>query len=256
VARERLAAHPSVTVVIGRSHHIACLQAYLAPVTAQGLAIVLMSSDPAAGGVAPHGGVASRLTPNPIAAGFPTDGDPVLLDVSMSTTTNAMTRRVAGQGGRLPGPWVVDAGGTPTDDPSVLFGERPGAMLPLGGADLGHKGYALALLVEALTSGLAGHGRAEAPKRWSASVYVQLIDPAAFGGRDAFVRETSWTANACRTAPVADGKPSVRLPGEASLARKRDQLRNGVRLYPTILPALTPWASRLSVEIPRPLLPP
>ena len=86
----------------------------------------------------------------------------MLLDVSMSTTTNAMTKRLYDEGGRLPGPWLVDADGRATDDPGVLFGEPKGALLPLGGQDLGHKGFALALLVEALTSGLAGHGRADA----------------------------------------------------------------------------------------------
>src|SRR5688572_13415423 len=57
-ARERLRAHPVVTLVIRRSHHIGCLQAYLRPVTDDGLVILLTCSDPSGGGVAPHGGVA------------------------------------------------------------------------------------------------------------------------------------------------------------------------------------------------------
>src|SRR5207245_1695839 len=137
-----LLAHPPVSVSSRRSHHLACLQAYLEPVTADGLVILLTCSDPSGAGVAPHGGVASRITPNPLAAGFPTDGEPVLLDVSMSTTTNAMTRRLRETGGRLPGAWLVDAEGRATDDPAVLSGDRPGAILPLGGLDLGHKGFA------------------------------------------------------------------------------------------------------------------
>jgi LDH2 family malate/lactate/ureidoglycolate dehydrogenase len=67
-ARHRILAHPIVTVVIGRGYHIGCLQAYLKPVTDAGFIILLMCSDPSASGVAPHGGVASRITPNPIAA--------------------------------------------------------------------------------------------------------------------------------------------------------------------------------------------
>ena len=252
-ASGRLGSHPSVTVVIRRSHHIGCLQAYLKPVTDEGQVILLTCSDPSTGGVAPHGGVASRITPNPIAAGFPTGGDPVLIDVSTSTTTNALTRRLYEAGGRLPGPWLVDADGRTTDDPAVLFGERPGALLPLGGLDLGHKGFALALLVEALTSGLAGHGRADEPKEWGASVFVQLIDPAAFGGREAFVRETSRLAELCRATPVPAGRPPVRLPGEAALTRRACQLREGVTLHRTILPALRPWAERLGVPPPAPL---
>jgi L-lactate dehydrogenase len=252
-ATERLAAHPMVTVAIGRSHHIGCLQAYLKPVTDQGLVVILTCSDPSAAGVTPHGGVASRLTPNPLAVGLPAGDAPVLIDVSASTTTNAMARRVFDAGGRLPGAWLVDSDGEATDDPAVLFGERPGAVLPLGGLDLGHKGFALALLVEALTSGLAGHGRAEAPPQWGASVFLQVIDPDGFGGRAAFAREMARLAEICRTTPVAPGRPPVRLPGERALERRALQLARGVELYPTILPALIPWAERLGIPPPEPL---
>jgi L-lactate dehydrogenase len=251
-ARERLAAHPTATVVIRRSHHIGCLQAYLRPVAEDGLLILLTCSDPSGAGVAPHGGVGSRITPNPVAVGFPTGGLPVLVDVSLSTTTNAMTKRLLDEGGRLPGPWLVDAEGRGTDDPRVLGGERPGALLPLGGLDLGHKGFALALLVEALTSGLAGHGRADQPKQWGASVFLMLVDPDGFGGRDAFVREMGHLAELCRATPTAPGRPPVRLPGEAALARRARQLREGVKLHATTLAGLAPWAERLGVTPPQP----
>lgn len=249
-ARSRVLAHPVVTVAIGRGHHIGCLQAYLKPVTDAGLIILLMCSDPAFAGVAPYGGVASRISPNPIAAGFPTGGEPILIDISTSTTTNAMNKRRAAQGERLPGAWLVDADGRPSDDPRVLSGDRPGATLPVGGLELGHKGFALGLIVEALTSGLSGHGRSEAPAPWTASIFLQIIDPDAFGGRDAFVREMQFLANLCHTTPVAAGNPPVRLPGEGALARRRRQIREGVDLHETILPALTPWAERFGVALP------
>lgn len=249
-ARARLVEHPTATVVIRRSHHIGCLQAYLKPVTDLGLLILLTCSDPSTGGVAPHGGVESRITPNPIAFGFPTDGEPVLIDVSLSTTTNAMTKRVFDEGGRLPGPWLVDADGRPSDDPAVLFGTRPGALLPLGGLDLGHKGFAMALVVEALTSGLAGHGRADEPKQWGASLFLQLIDPEGFAGRDAFRREMRRLAELCRTTPVPPGRPKVRLPGEEALKRRTRQLREGVELHPGTLASLRPWAERFGLDLP------
>jgi L-lactate dehydrogenase len=252
-ARAKLASSATAVVVIRRSHHIGCLQAYLKPVTDEGRVILLTCSDPSTGGVAPHGAVASRITPNPIAFGFPTASGPVLVDVSLSTTTNAMTSRVHGERGRLPGAWLVDAEGRASDDPAVLFGERRGAILPLGGIDLGHKGFALALMVEALTSGLAGHGRADEPRQWGASVFLQLFDPERFAGRDAFWAQAGRLAELCRSAPVAPGRPQVRLPGEAALARKAAQLRDGVRLHPSVMPGLGPWAESLGVTPPCPL---
>ena len=248
----RMADHAVTTVAIRRAHHIGCLAAYLKRATDRGFVILLTCSDPSVASVAPHGAVAGRLTPNPLAAGFPTDGLPVLIDVSASTTTNGLVARMnrAGKGERLPGPWLVDAQGNATDDPAVMDANPPGAILPLGGLELGHKGFALGLLVEALTAALAGHGRADGESRWGASVFLQVIDPGAFGGREAFARETGWLANACRTAPVKRGGSPVRLPGERGLRLRDQQLAEGVALHPETMTSLRPWAAKLGVGLP------
>src|SRR5262249_50056730 len=125
--------------------------------------------------------------------------------------------------------------------------------LPVGGALYGHKGYGLALTIEALTQGLGGYGRAEAPTGWGASVFVQVIDPACFGGSAGFRHETSWTAPACRTHPPVPGVAGVRLPGQRGLAGRRQALTDGVALYPGIMPALAPWAEKLRVPAPKPI---
>jgi L-lactate dehydrogenase len=252
LAIERVAAHKVATVSVRCAHHIGCLAAYLRRATDRGLVILLMCSDPSVGSVAPFGALAGRYTPNPLAAGWPTDGDPILLDISASTTTNGLTGRMyrEGKGARLGGPWLVDNQGKASDDPAVLFTRPPGAILPLGGMDLGHKGFALGLLVETLTGALGGYGRSDAEKRWTGAVFVQVIDPDAFGGRESFIRETSWMAQACRSAPVKPGNPPVRMPGERGLALRKRQLADGVMLYPGIMDALTPWAKKLGVAMP------
>jgi len=131
-----------------------------------------------------------------------------------------------------------------------VLAQPPGALLPMGGLDHGHKGFALALLVEALTSGLGGHGRADPPEGWTANVFLQVFDPRLFGGAEAFVRQTEHIAAACRAVPPRAGFERVRLPGEAGLRRRAEQLARGVELYPTILPALAPWAEKLGVPLP------
>ncbi len=251
-AQARLETHPVVTVVVRQSHHIGCLQAYLKPVTDAGLMILLCSSDPAGRTVAPHGGIAPRFTPNPMAVGIPTSDQPILIDISTSTTANGLCQRLATANERLPGPWLIDREGNPSDDPRVLFNGQGGSLLPLGGLDLGHKGFALSLLVEAMTSALGGHGRADDVKRWGASVFLQIINPAFFGGRDAFLRETSFFAQSCAATPARPGQPPVRVPGQGALACRAAQLAHGVSLYPTIMPALLPWAERLHVPVPSP----
>jgi L-lactate dehydrogenase len=238
------------TVVVRRSHHVACLAAYLRRATDRGLMMLLASSDPAGASVAPFGGVSPVFTPNPIAAGIPTEGEPILLDISASYTTNGLTQRLYKAGEKLPHAWIQDASGTPTDDPTVLFHEPKGTLLPLGGVEAGHKGFALALLIEALTAGLTGFGRADPPEGWGATVFVQVLDPQAFGGREAFLRQTQWLAEACHEAKPRPGVERVRLPGERGLALMRAQSAMGIRLHPSILPALEPWAAKLGVAVP------
>lgn len=250
VAIERARVNGTCTVAIRRSHHIACLAAYLKRVTDQGLMVMLISSGPEVGGVAPHGGKRDAYTPDPIAAAWPTAGDPVMIDVSMSITTHGLTNRLHREKKKLPGQWLIDGHGNPSDDPGVLFAEPKGALLPIGGIDHGHKGYSLALLVEALTQGLSGHGRADPIEGWAANVYLQIFDPRLFGGEDDFVRQTEWIAEACRTTPPRPGVERVRLPGESGLARRRRQLEHGVELYPSIMSVLAPWAEKLGVKTP------
>jgi L-lactate dehydrogenase len=249
-AIERARTYGTGTVVVRRSHHIGCLAAYPRRATDQGLVLLLACSDPNTASVAPFGGTRAFVTPNPIAFGFPTAGDPVLIDVSASITTNGMSARLHRQGRRFPHPWLLDANGDATDDPAVLFADPPGTILPLGGLDAGHKGYGLALMIEALTAGLAGFGRADPHEGWGATVFVQALDPAAFGSMADFLRQAEWLREACHSNPPRPGVDRVRLPGERGLARRRQQLANGVALHPDILPALAPWADKLGVALP------
>jgi L-lactate dehydrogenase len=240
------------TVVIRRSHHIACLAAYLKRATDQGLAVIIECSDPTVIAVVPHGGTTPFITPNPLAAGLPTSGDPILIDVSMSITSMGYAKQQKEAGKILPGPWLIDDQGQATSDPAALFADPPGALLPLGGLDAGHKGFGLGLLIEAMTGGLAGHGRADPAEGWGASVFIQVLDPEAFGGLAAFRRQMDHLADAAHASrPRLEGE-QVRLPGERGLQRYREAVANGVALYPAILPALQTWADKYGVAPPRP----
>ena len=251
LALERVGTYGTVTIAIGDSHHIGCLAAYLTRATDAGCMLVLNSSAPGAKAVAPHGARQAVLSPDPVAAGFPTGGDPVMLDVSASITTINMANTLLRQGRRYPADWLQDTDGNPSNDPAVL--SAGGSLLPAGGMDHGQKGYAWALMNEALTQGLSGYGRADEPKGQTASVLLQLIDPNAFAGIDAFTRQTGHTAAACRAATPRPGVGKVRLPGESGLAHRRDAVAQGLRLAPGILAALEGPAGKLGVPMPQAL---
>ncbi len=250
IATRMAKTYGSGTVTIGRSHHIACLAAYLKRATDRGLVMLLLSSAPSGASVAPYGGLRSVFSPSPLAIGFPPDDGPVLGAASPALPPNGLTNRLRKEGQRLPHRWLIDESGEPSDDPAVLQAPHTGTILPLGGLDAGHKGYGLALLVEALTAGLAGHGRADPAEPLGASVFLQILDPEAFSGGDAFRRQMGWVAHACLDNPPRKGFDRVRLPGQMGLARRERQLRDGVELEPSILPALAPWARKFRVTLP------
>ena len=230
-------------VAIRRSHHIGCLASFVEAPARRGHLVLVLSSDPSDALVAPFGGTTAVMTPNPIAAGIPTGGDPILLDISMSITTAGMNARQRERGERLPGRWLVDTEGRPSDDPVVLG--SGGALLPIGGLDHGHKGFALGLLVEALTQGLSGFGRADEPTGWGAGVLVLAFAPPALGGGDAFARQMDRLAESCLASSPVNADRRVRLPGQLALERKAAALRDGLELFPDIPPALRALAERL-----------
>ena len=241
------------TVSVRRSHHIAALAPYARRVADAGMVLLLMSSAPAASSVAPHGGTRGVFSPSPIGVGFPTGADPVLVDVSTSITTNGLTAQCAREGRPLPGAWVQDEQGRPTDDPTVTIAPRRGSLLPLGGVDSGHKGTGLAWMVEALTAGLAGHGRDDPGPRWGATLFVQVLDPAAFAGTAAFTDALDPVVAACREQPSADPARPLRLPGERALRLRAQGLDGGIVPSPAVWQAIAGWAQRLGQTLPPPL---
>jgi len=238
------------TLAIKRSHHIACLAVYLMRAAKEGMLMVLASSDPAAASVAPFGGTQPVMTPNPIAMGFPCSRGDVLIDISASITTNGMSNRLAAAGEKFSENWLIDAQGNPTNDPAVFSQNPPGTILPIGGLTYGHKGFGLGLMVEALTGGLAGWGRADPKEGWGATVHMTLYDPEAFGGRTDFLRQMDHLAGSCiQNIPRVAGT-KVRLPGQAGLAMRAEQLKQGVKLHPGILPGLAPFAEKFKLALP------
>ncbi len=240
----------TATVVIRHSGHIACLASYLEAPARAGLVVEILSSDPSVASVAPYGGIRPLFTPNPLAFAFPTSGDPVMIDISSSITTNGMSMRLQSRGKMFEHAWLLDNSGQPTRDPSVLETDPPGSIQLLGGMDYGHKGYGLALMVEAMTGGLAGYGRAEQPTEWGATVIVRVSDPAAFGGADNFVRQLDWLADAARADPAIDPANPVRLPGERGLARKRQALQQGLTLNPEVQAQVEELAAETGIDLP------
>lgn len=235
---------------IRQSHHIACLGAYLKSVVDQGLVCLIMSSDPAAVLVAPFGGTRAMQTPNPLALGVPGDPEPILIDVSLSSITSGMVAKQRQLGKRLAHPVLLTADGELSDDPETAFANPPSTILPLGGMEYGYKGFALGLMVEAMTSGIAGFGRKDKPTGWGASVYIQVIDPDFLGGLQALKDEVAFLSEQVRSNPPVDASRPPRMPGWNGMANWHRADTDGVSLPADVVNELREAAAEADLAYP------
>lgn len=253
VLKPKARRYGTASLVVRNSHHIACLGSYLRKATEEGFMAFIASSDPTVRTVAPHGGTRAVFTPNPMAMGLPTSGHPVLVDISSSITTNSMVRRLGAAGQLFPEDCLLDAAGVPSRDPAVISTQPPGTLLPLGGVSAGHKGYGMALYVEALTSALGGYGRADPDLLeggWCANVYLQLHDLEAYAGQGEYVRQMDWIVEACQTNPPQPGVEAVRLPGQRAAENVTNRMASGVPLRDEVARALQQCAGARQIPFP------
>ena len=101
----------------------------------------------------PHGGQRAFFGTNPISFAFPREGhEPLCLDMATTSIPWNRVRNARREGHALPPDVAVDAQGAPTTDANAAA-----AVVPLGGSEFGHKGYALALVIDLLCGPLLGN---------------------------------------------------------------------------------------------------
>jgi len=219
LAADRARAAGAGVVAVRRSNHLGALGYYVRRLAGLGFVGLAFSNSPPA--MAPPGGRVPFLGTNPIAAGFPTTGDPVIVDLATSQVARGRIRRAARTGETIPEGWALGAAGTPTTDARDAMA---GLLLPVGG----YKGFALALLVELLGGVLgAGDGGPDAcrpvPGTRGGDVghCFVAIDP---GGLAPGFAE--------RSAVVADELRGLggRVPGEQRLVERARRLAAGIDL--------------------------
>jgi uncharacterized oxidoreductase len=187
------------------------------------------------------------FTPNPVAAGWPSPGGPVMLDVSMSITTNAMTARRRGEGTRFPHPALLDAEGRPTDDPNAFFTDPGGTLLPLGGSQ-GHKGFGLSFMIETFAGILTGLGFGVNPGgRHNDGTLMICLNPAAFQPLEKFKAEVAALARYVKETPRAAGVEEIYYPGELEFLTERKRRREGIPIEEQTWANLVKTAEKLGI---------
>jgi len=182
--------------------------------------------------VAPLGGTKSALGTNPITFGFPTERDPLVIDLGTSAFMATDLKMRARLGTPLPEGVALDADGRPTTD-----AEKVAALLPFGG----HKGYALALAIRALgvLCEPAAHDLEKINGYLTIAFKPDLLVPL-----DTFRSELSRAIAEIKAIPLQDGVNEIRIPGERAYREREQRLRAGIEIDRRIHDALQAWAKR------------
>jgi LDH2 family malate/lactate/ureidoglycolate dehydrogenase len=196
------------------------------------------------------GGAATVVGNNPLAIGVPTGTEPIVLDMALSEAALGKIRLAAAEGRQIPPTWATDAAGTPTTDPEAAIA---GLLLPAAGP----KGYGLAFMVDVLTGVLSGGAFGAAVQGLYSDTAVPndcahffcAIDPAAFGGADAFAARVEELAAQVTASPTAPGVERVLLPGQLEAERHAAARAEGVRVERSVIDNLRGVAAGLGVDL-------
>jgi len=177
--------------------------------------------------VAPLGGARAALGTNPIAFGFPMDGDPLVVDLGTSAFMGTDLQFRQRLGIPLPEGVAIDEHGRPTTDAGAA---RRGAILPFGG----HKGYALALAMHALGVLCGG-----APDQEGAGYFFIAFRPDLFVPLEDYRRALAAEIAAIKATPRQEGVDEIRIPGERAYRERARLTREGIEIDRRIHDALT-----------------
>jgi uncharacterized oxidoreductase len=238
-------------VTLVNCSHTGRLGSYTTRAAARNMVGIMMVN---AGGhgqwVAPYGGTAGRLATNPLSIAVPVgDGDPIMLDIATSVAPEGKVRTAHTAGNALPQGWLIDHRGAPSTHPADLYGPPRGALLPFGG----HKGFGLAMIIDALAGGLSGAGCCVDPDAPDAGdtdgVFMLAINVAVFRAAPDFERQVRRMIAHVKTSPPAPGFDAVLTPGELEARSRQSQCEQGVMIDEATWQAIRPTLERIGVDL-------
>ncbi len=229
MAVDRALQHTLGAVAVHRASHIGRLGDF-PPLAAQRDCIGVLILNGGGRFTAPFGGTARRLPPNPIAISVPApDGPPLMLDITTSIAAGGKVDIYLVRNQPLPEGWLIDREGNPVTDPDA-FRRDDVAMLPLGGP-AGHKGYGLAMMIDAIAGGLSWAGcSAEQPTRGGSGFLALAIKIESFIDLDDFKREIQILIDWVKSSPTLPGVDRIYLPGEIENETRRQREAEGIYL--------------------------
>jgi len=215
---------------ITNSAHVGVLGIHLLPVAQAGMVGVAFTNSPAA--IPAWGGKKALFGTDPVAFAFPRkDGDPLVIDLALTTVVRGKIMLAMQKGEKIPEGWALDRDGRPTTDPKEAI-ER-GSLFPIGGA----KGAMLALAFELICAALTGAAigteadsffseKGNKPRIGHAFL---AIDPGALAGHERYFERVETVV----AAMLAD--QGVRLPGARRFASEKKLRAEGIEVADELL---------------------
>ncbi len=247
---EVAAVHGLASATIRNSQHFGTLGYYCNQAAERGM--ILIATTNAEPAMPPFGSSEAFFGTNPIGASFPTGkGFPAKIDLATSVVARGNIVAAAKRGEAIPSDWAIDAEGSPTTDANAALA---GAVLTLAG----HKGYALAFMVEAFSSILSGAAIGGAvgsmykhmDRKQDVGHFFCLLDIEAFMDLDEFKARIDATIDTIRTRRRRPGYDEILIPGEPE---HRTALKNrveGIKIDDATLGELRALSQEYSVPFP------
>ncbi len=211
-------------MLVHNSHHIGALRYDVEPLAEAGLiAIAMTTSRP---WVTPHGGTDNVFGTNPMAFSCPRAGkNPIVWDQASSVIAITDLKMAAASGERLHSEAGIDMGGNPSKNAADIV--EAGKLMSFGG----HKGTAIALMIEVLGGVLAGgvlsldDEERQAADAFSGKAGLTVIAIDSGPGFDQPLAKT-----VARLSMAFENNGSARVPGDGRLKRRIAANEHGVDL--------------------------
>jgi LDH2 family malate/lactate/ureidoglycolate dehydrogenase len=246
VAVDRARQHGVGVVGVRNSNHFGTAMWFTRRAARDGCVAVLTTN--ASPAMAPWGGREKVIGTNPWSIAAPGPGGRVIaLDLANTAVARGKIYLAKNRGEPIPETWALTRDGAPTTDPAegVL-----GVILPMAG----HKGYAIAFLIDVLSGALTGsgvgtevHGPYEPEPRSRCGHLFLALDPAAFGDPAGYLARVDQLVAEVKGVPLAQGFDEVFYPGEVEdRAEAANRAAGGVVLPADTLTGLQQlgWVSR------------
>jgi LDH2 family malate/lactate/ureidoglycolate dehydrogenase len=239
--------HGVASATIRRSQHFGALSYYCNRAAEHDM--ILLATTNCEPAMSPAGGYDPFLGTNPIAASFPTGaGWPVKIDLATSIVARGNIIAAQREGRPIPPGWALDAEGHPTTDAASAL---TGTVLTMAG----HKGFALALMVELLSGVLSGAAVGpdigsmykELDRPQNVGHFFCLLDIDAFVDAATFKRRIDETISRIKSSRRRPGVDEILVPGERSARSAAANRRLGVPLGPATVRELDDLGARLGV---------